>query len=42
MVMDSKEAGNPDSYDGEAFRKFVNDETNYAIERLNRPVYEEE
>lgn len=31
--MNQEEKFNPDKYNGEAFRKFVDDETHYAIER---------
>lgn len=40
--MDPDESGNSDTYDGEAFRKFIDDETYWAIKRLNRHVPDEE
>lgn len=40
--MNPNERGNPDTYNGEAFRKFINDETYYAIKRSNRHVSDEE
>ena len=40
--MNPHERGNPDNYNGEAFKKFINDETSYAIKRLNRHVSDEE
>lgn len=40
--MNSDERGNPDTYNGEAFKKFIDDETYYAIKRLNRHVSDSE
>ena len=40
--MSPSEKGNPDLYDGQPFKDFVNDETHYAIERMGRYVSPDE
>lgn len=40
--MNPEERGNPDLYNGEAFKKFIDDESYYAIKRLNKYVSDSE